>query len=327
MNLPLITVCIPVYNGAKYLDVCLRSVINQTYKNIEILVVDDCSIDDSRFIVAEYSKFDIRIKYILNDVNLGMVKNWNKCIHLSSGQWLKFIFQDDFMEPNCLEKMYNSSIINCVDLVICSRHFLIDESASFKLKSFFQDDVLQLKNIFHKSTILDQNQIVDISCSNLFNNFIGEPNVFLLKKKTFEKIGYFNEQMRQLVDYEFLLRAILNLRSFFLIDNLVTFRVHGNSVSDSHLKSIEKHFFIDSLEPLILIHEYLINKKYYKIKKKIGKFELLKLNSKYYQKFKLLYKQPKFSNDFKILLVEFPYLKYQILIGELIFYLTRKKKT
>jgi glycosyltransferase involved in cell wall biosynthesis len=78
MSNPLISVCIPVYNGAAYLEDCLQSVIAQTYSNIEILLVDDGSTDDSISIIEKFSQKDSRIRLVRNQKNLGLTGNWIK---------------------------------------------------------------------------------------------------------------------------------------------------------------------------------------------------------------------------------------------------------
>lgn len=93
-----VSICIPTYNGARYLEACLDSVLSQTYKNIEILVVDDGSTDATLKILGRYVASDQRIRLVRNVVvsnehNLGLVGNWNHCIELSQDEWIKFVYR------------------------------------------------------------------------------------------------------------------------------------------------------------------------------------------------------------------------------------------
>ena len=85
MNSPLVSICIPTYNGEKYLKECLDSCIDQTFKNYEIIICDDCSSDGTIKIIEEYAKIFPQIILFQNDGNLGLVGNWNRCIHHSNG--------------------------------------------------------------------------------------------------------------------------------------------------------------------------------------------------------------------------------------------------
>src|SRR5579863_4981502 len=100
---PVISICIPTYNGEKYLSECLYHVLNQTYSNFEVIICDDCSTDNTTEIINSYQQKDNRIKIFRNERNLGLCGNWNRCVEHSSGKWIKFIFQDDWMNDNCLE--------------------------------------------------------------------------------------------------------------------------------------------------------------------------------------------------------------------------------
>ncbi|KAA5805704.1 glycosyltransferase family 2 protein [Thermoanaerobacterium thermosaccharolyticum] len=100
--MPKVTVAIPTYNRAHYLKEAIESVLNQTYTDYELLVVDNASTDITEEVVKSFS--DKRIKYIKNETNIGMVNNWNKCIDLAQGEYLIIFHDDDIMKPELLEK-------------------------------------------------------------------------------------------------------------------------------------------------------------------------------------------------------------------------------
>ena len=139
----LISICIPTYNGEKYLKECLDTVLSQSYENIEIIIVDDCSIDKTISIVEEYIQKDSRIKLDKNQSNLGLVANWNKCLELANGEWIKFVFQDDLIEPDCLSLLQDAVAKNSI--VVCDRNFIFDNSVSETTKTYYSKDLLSLK--------------------------------------------------------------------------------------------------------------------------------------------------------------------------------------
>ena len=98
----LVSVLIPVYNRETMIATALRSAMTQTYPNIEIIVVDNCSTDRTFEIVQEYARRDQRIRCFCNEKNLGPVRNWMRCLEYSSGEYIKFLFSDDWLAPNAV---------------------------------------------------------------------------------------------------------------------------------------------------------------------------------------------------------------------------------
>lgn len=97
---PLVTIAMCVYNGDRFLRLQLDSIINQTYINFELVIVDDCSTDLSRSILTEYEKKDNRIKLHFNSANIGYVKNFEKAIRLAKGQYIALSDHDDIWLPD-----------------------------------------------------------------------------------------------------------------------------------------------------------------------------------------------------------------------------------
>src|SRR6266498_4705624 len=102
---PKVSICIPTYNGAAYLADCLDSALAQTYREFELLLVDDGSTDDTVKIAEDYERRDSRIRLVSKGKNLGLVQNWNRCVKLAQGDWIKFLFQDDLLDSSCLTRM------------------------------------------------------------------------------------------------------------------------------------------------------------------------------------------------------------------------------
>lgn len=100
----LVTVCVNVFNREDTLKECLDSIINQTYKNLEIIIVDDCSTDNSLSIIEDYCIKDNRIRLLKNDQNLGGARSTEKAYDLATGYYLSTVDSDDYIELNCIER-------------------------------------------------------------------------------------------------------------------------------------------------------------------------------------------------------------------------------
>ena len=103
-NNPLVSIITPCYNASKFLTETLESVLVQTYENWEMIIVDDCSSDNSRSIIEDYAQKDNRIRLINNSNNMGAAKSRNKAIEVAQGDYIAFLDSDDVWLPNKLEK-------------------------------------------------------------------------------------------------------------------------------------------------------------------------------------------------------------------------------
>ena len=124
MNNSLISIIIPVYNAEKFISKCVESLIAQTYKNIEIILIDDCSTDVSYDIVRKYAEQDSRVKLYSTGVNGGPGKARNVGLENAQGEYIMFCDNDDTYEPNMCEVMLNTMIEKDVDLVTCKSNVI-----------------------------------------------------------------------------------------------------------------------------------------------------------------------------------------------------------
>jgi glycosyltransferase involved in cell wall biosynthesis len=104
MNYPTVSVLIPVYNRESLITETVQSVLNQTYQDFEIIIVDNASTDNTWEVCKQLAKKDLRIKIWQNDINIGPVLNWKKCIEKAQGEYGKILFSDDLIQPTFLEK-------------------------------------------------------------------------------------------------------------------------------------------------------------------------------------------------------------------------------
>ena len=114
----LISVVVPVYNVEKYIDKCINSIINQTYKNLEIILVDDGSPDNCGNICDEYAKKDNRI-IVIHKENGGVSSARNIGIKNAKGKWITFVDSDDWIENDYVEKLSKIGIQNKAEVVLC----------------------------------------------------------------------------------------------------------------------------------------------------------------------------------------------------------------
>ena len=109
---PLVSICIPVFNHGAYIRRALESSIHQTYKNIEIVVVDNASTDNTREVVSEYVRRDNRVKYFRNETNIGGGRNFLKCAELASGYFMEALGSDDWLSKNYIEEGVKNFLAN-----------------------------------------------------------------------------------------------------------------------------------------------------------------------------------------------------------------------
>ena len=155
-----VSIVIPIYNTAKYLDKCLTSVITQSYQNIEIILVNDGSTDDCKSICDNYAKKDKRI-IVLNQKNSGVSASRNNGIKVASGKYLCFLDSDDFIHPDYVQCLINNIKENT--LSVCQMET-------------FKNDVIPLKNIEEKKEFdryhfiyLSSMYLLNTPCCKLYN--------------------------------------------------------------------------------------------------------------------------------------------------------------
>lgn len=135
-----ISVIIPIYNVEKYLKRCIDSVINQTLKEIEIILVDDGSPDNSGMICENYAKTDNRIK-VIHKKNGGLGLARNSGLEIAKGKYIGFVDSDDYIEKTMFEKLYNNAIKENADTCLCN---IENISGTYKNKEVFNEIIPRL---------------------------------------------------------------------------------------------------------------------------------------------------------------------------------------
>lgn len=235
MEKDLISVIIPVYNNENYFERCIKSVIEQTYNNIEIIIINDYSIDNVESIILKYKELDKRIKYYKNTKNEGVGYTRNLGISKSQGKYLYFLDSDDYIEKNCLEVLHSN--IN------------EDNSFSCMLKGFKEVNGIRNNTQRTKEELdLLQSPSVDI---RLFNKSVIVDN----------NISFSNLKIAE--DLEFIFKVILINNSVSYVDEaLYTYVVHSDSSLQSNTQNqLDTLIAMDSIIDFAKKEKFLMNLK------------------------------------------------------------------
>jgi glycosyltransferase involved in cell wall biosynthesis len=273
-----VSVIVNCHNGEKYLDICISSIINQKYENLEVIFFDNFSSDNSKKVINQYQ--DNRIKYFYSNKKLPLYKARNEAIKKSTGQLIAFLDVDDWWDENYLSS---------------KKEFLGDENIDY-----FYTNVLfynQKKNTYVKYNKfnLPNGKIFDYLAKKYFIIISG----LIIKKKILEKENYFNENYNIIGDYDLVMRIskYANAKSFN--ETLVFYRNHNNNFSKLN-KEMHYHEYKDwyGRQKKINDYDFQNNKEKFVI-------ELNRLDIIYY-----LYKKKNFNLLIKI--IRFPKLDYKL---------------
>ena len=142
-----ISIIVPIYNVEKYLEKCFNSLISQSYKNIEILAINDGSTDNSQKIIDEYVKHDNRIKAIIKE-NGGYGSVLEMAIKLIDSEYFTICDPDDYLEVNAIETLYKVANKTKADLIYGKfYHIYFDQKEEINFKSFFEIEPLDRKSV------------------------------------------------------------------------------------------------------------------------------------------------------------------------------------
>jgi glycosyltransferase involved in cell wall biosynthesis len=263
MNSPLVSICIPTYNGERYITQCIESAIGQTYANTEILVVDDGSTDGTCKIIESFAAINTKIKLVRNEKNLGLVGNWNRCIELAKGEWIKFLFQDDYFDNDCVEAMINC--LSAEDKIVTSdRRLVFGPDVDEATKTYSLNETLTFARLgihARNPVFISPKKISSLTAGNISMNFIGEPTVVMFKKSVVKEIGFFNSDLIQICDLEYFLRVACTYGLKYIPRELTYFRVHKGSASSSNIS--ERSFSMTYIDPIVMA-DLLLHSGYYK---------------------------------------------------------------
>ncbi len=262
---PRVSLCVPTYNGAAYLAECLESILAQTVEDVEILIVDDCSQDETLTIAQDYQRRDSRIRVEANPQNLGLVGNWNRCIQRARGEWIKFVFQDDRLDPTCLEQMMavTQQAPGCL-LVYCRRQFLLDPALPEANRLWFEKHARFVDRVFEGETVVSPQQYGEAVLAHFGWNLLGEPTSVLLHRHAFLRFGLFNPHYVHNCDLEYWHRVACHTGALYVPTPLAWFRVHASSTSAQNYQ--HRFYRARVLDLLIMRHDLILSPLYYPLR-------------------------------------------------------------
>ena len=198
-----VSIIIPIYNSDKTIDRCLKSIINQTYRNIEVICINDGSFDNSYKILQNYLRTDSRIK-VINQTNKGVSSARNNGIKNSTGKYIMFVDADDYLKNNMIELLVKSIKKDSSDLLICNydvkcKNYIKEHKSIKNDKVMNKKEFLKDYGKFQKGELINQpwNKLyIKSKIRKLFDESmcLGEDLIFNVNYiENIEKISYIDD--------------------------------------------------------------------------------------------------------------------------------------
>ncbi len=245
-----VSVIIPNYNHAQYLRQRIESILDQTWQDFELIILDDCSTDESRGIINEYVTRFPDISYYYNSFNSGSAfKQWDYGVKKAKGKFIWIAESDDFAEPGFLEKAFiilsgneNIGLVYCnsgvIDEQTGTRYFVSDLRKTLDNKKWSQDYLNKGINEVSEYLYL----------GNTINNVSG----VLFRKSKYIEAGYADHSMKYCGDWYLYIRIMLISDIAYSSIPLNTFRIHANSSSNEYYRKIS--YFLEVLRIYLFVN-------------------------------------------------------------------------
>ena len=251
---PLVSIVVITYNSSDFILEALESCKNQTYKNIELIISDDCSTDNTvkkcREWLSNYTNRFERAIIIETKKNTGISANLNRGVNATRANWFKLTAGDDLLLNNCIEDNVNFILSSKEDINIVSSikiSFTVDSNGK---KFFFSSGE---KSVFFNKNITPEDQY-----QLALRHISPTPNTWFLKKKAFVDVGGCDERFPMIEDIPLKLKLLIAGNKFYRLDTkTVLYRVHNKSVRiKSSDNLIYKDWFLNSLIPMKYTYVY-----------------------------------------------------------------------
>ena len=225
----MVSIIIPSYNHEKYIRQCIDSVINQTYKEWELIIIDDGSKDSSNEIIASYT--DPRIHYYQQE-NAGAHNTINRGLEMAKGEYLSILNSDDLYHPQRLEKaLHHFSLHPDIELISTWLEIIDAEGKKLGMKQAWHN--MEPWKIRNKQQTFASSD--DYAMNALMSNFVSTTSNMIFKRSVYEKTGGMRN-LRFAHDWDFLLRVCAAHRCYDLKEPLVSYRVHTTNTISSNRK-------------------------------------------------------------------------------------------
>jgi glycosyltransferase involved in cell wall biosynthesis len=227
-----VSICLPVYNGETYLDSAIDSVLAQTFADFELIIVDDCSTDESFAIAQKYAASDARVRVFRNGKNLGLFQNYNRCLNEAKGTFIKTFAQDDVLEPTMLETVVAAFKAHPnVGLISTGKRWV---SAS--------GETLQTFKQFPENTVLPGREVIRYNLIQL-TNWVGEPSTVTFRSNL--RDTGFDTELFHYGDIDYWFRIVEKCDYLYISEPLCAFRRHAKSATCKNLNGM--YFALDIL--------------------------------------------------------------------------------
>lgn len=304
-----VSVIVPIYNVEKYIEQCVNSITSQDLEEIEIILVNDGSTDNSYEIAKKLAKSDKRIK-VINQQNKGVSAARNAGLRISKGEYISFIDPDDWVEKNYLFKMYTNAKKNQCDVIVCN-YMMTDGKNSSVYKYPLKDNIL-----YDKESIIN-----DIAKKIISGNIKTTVWDKLYKREFLEKNSLrFNEKIVMFEDWYFFVDLCTHMNSFLYInENLYNYRMVNNSLSRKYYENFFDMIIEMNERKIIFMKQLQIYDKSYLSEMKNNFIDdiMKSINHVIYRsnesiKYKLYKIKQIFNNDFNNTLLKDEYMNYYL---------------
>ena len=289
VELPLISVIVPNYNHEKYLEQRLESIFNQTYSNFEVILMDDCSTDNSLLVLNKYKNHEKVTVSIFNENNTGNTfKQWAKGIQMAKGELIWIAETDDYCDAYFLEKLVQPFKNDSNVVLVYSQSNRVNEKGEITGNWITHTNDLD-ESLFLHDFIMDSNEFIEkfLICKNVIPN----ASAVVFKKEAVDLNQHFDiaPEFRYCGDWMFYFKLIVNKKIAFVGDSLNNFRYHSTSVIAKAVQSENRITIIniDYKMRFVLMH-YLSKMKISNYDKIKAKNILIKRNFLTYEKALLL---------------------------------------
>jgi len=219
MTEALISICVPTYQGEKYVKQTIQSVLDQTYQNFEIIISDDGSSDKTEEICRHFD--DPRITFVKHETNLGPKGNWNSCLLMINGEYYKLLPQDDILTPTCLsEQVHILETMPNIALTFGSRTII----------NGLGQTIMRRAPLGKSPRKIDGYKLVR-QCLKSGGNIIGEPGNGLIRTSHVRKVGDYDDIHPYTIDLDYWFRILAEGDAYYTAKPTSAFRVHNNSWS------------------------------------------------------------------------------------------------
>jgi glycosyltransferase involved in cell wall biosynthesis len=232
-----VSICIPVYNAERFIGQSIASALGQRHPDFEVVVVDNASTDSTPRVIAQFT--DARIRAYRNPRNVGAAGNFNKCVELARGRYLKILCADDVLYPDCVERQAAALDDDRVALVGASRD-IIDEQGRPRLRRRFPGG---------RSGRVPGDAAIRATV-RAGTNVFGEPAAVLVRTESVRQAGGFNPRYQFCLDLDLWCRLLQTGDLFVIDDALCGFRVSAGSWSAVLARRQHREFgeFVADLE-------------------------------------------------------------------------------